>query len=225
MDGWEMDEAELMTERRRATLEMVLAESFDLGFLGSMPKEAQITHALGFALVVRQVFPEGHPASFVDLGTGGGVPGLVLACVWPDVPGVLLDASERRCAFLGEAAEALELMAVEVHRGRAEDIGREPKHRGRYGLATARSFGAPSVTAECAAPLLESGGFLIVSEPPDGGPGRWPEEPLVQLGLAVGPMYREFDTYGYQVLRKDGPTDDRFPRRVGVPAKRLLFHE
>jgi 16S rRNA (guanine527-N7)-methyltransferase len=91
---------------------------------------------------------------------------------------------------------------------------------------TARSFGRPAVVAECAAPLLKAGGWLVVSEPPPpskGGPTgvRWPQEPLRQLGLSAGEEVHE--EFGYRVLRQLEPCPERYPRRVGVPAKKPLF--
>jgi 16S rRNA (guanine527-N7)-methyltransferase len=89
---------------------------------------------------------------------------------------------------------------------------------------TARSFGRPAVTAECAAPLLKTGGWLLVSEPPSDErteAPRWPPEPLLQLGLVPEEQARE--EFEYQVLRQREACPDRFPRRIGVPAKRPLF--
>jgi 16S rRNA (guanine527-N7)-methyltransferase len=88
----------------------------------------------------------------------------------------------------------------------------------------ARSFGSPAVTAECAAPFLEVGGILVVSEPPDRGASvRWPVEGLADLGLAPVASGGHRGRFGYQVVEKQVPTPDRFPRRTGIPAKRPLF--
>jgi 16S rRNA (guanine527-N7)-methyltransferase len=128
-----------------------------------------------------------------------------------------VDAAERRCRFLEEAVAELELGArVRVVQGRAEVLGRDPSLRGTCDLVTARSFGPPAVTAECAAPFLAVGGVLLVSEPPAAAP-RWPDE-LATLGLVAGPRVG-----GIQVLTQATPCPERFPRRTGVPAKRPLF--
>jgi 16S rRNA (guanine527-N7)-methyltransferase len=76
------------------------------------------------------------------------------------------------------------------------------------------------VTAECAAPLLAVGGLLVVSEPPDGR--RWPASALEPLGMAVEGMVRGA-AGTFQRLRQVTPCPDRYPRRVGIPAKRPLF--
>jgi 16S rRNA (guanine527-N7)-methyltransferase len=194
----------------------VLERARDLGFLGPRPVVTHVEHALGFAVAAGTA-----PTEAVDLGSGGGLPGLVLALHWPASGWVLVDASARRCAFLTEAVDELVLTdRVRVLEGRAEDVGRDGEHRGRYDLVVARSFAAPPVTAECAAPLLRVGGRLVVSEPPAGA-DRWPEAALRTLGLERGPLVTV--PARYQVLTQAALCPARYPRRVGVPAKRPLF--
>jgi 16S rRNA (guanine527-N7)-methyltransferase len=165
------------------------------------------------------------PARFLDLGSGGGVPGVVLALLaWPLSSAVLLDASERRCAFLEDVVASLSLTdRVSVVRARAEEAGRNAAFRGMFELVVARSFASPPVTAECAAPLLRVGGHLVVSEPPSSirDASRWPADPLAELGLE--PSTRWTTPYAYQSLTQSSRCPTRYPRRVGVPAKRPLF--
>ena len=175
-----------------------------------------MAHARGFERVVPSV-----PGRAVDLGSGGGLPGLVLATDWPSTEWVLLDAHERRTAFLGEAVASLALTNVRVVRARAETFGRTAGERGAYDLVTARGFGPPAVTAECAAPLLRVEGLLVVSEPPEEDPERWPDEGVALVGLRRDG--EAVDAARYQVLRQIAPCPERFPRRIGVPAKRPLF--
>jgi 16S rRNA (guanine527-N7)-methyltransferase len=113
---------------------------------------------------------------------------------------------------------------VRVVTRRAEELGRDSTWRERSGLVVARSFGPPAVTAECGAPLLRVGGWLIVSEPPapEAPSARWPEAALTQLGLQPWGGFRA-RWFGYQALRKVEVTEPRYPRRVGVPAKRPLY--
>jgi 16S rRNA (guanine527-N7)-methyltransferase len=164
-------------------------------------------------------------SSAVDLGTGGGLPGLVLAVLGgPDRRWRLVDANRRRCAFLRGAVEDLGLAArVEVVEDRAEVVGRQPEHRGRADVVVVRSFGAPAVVAECAAPLLAVGGRLLVSEPPDGTIlNRWPAEALAELGMSAAVLHEGGGAH-LAAMTQLRPCPDRYPRRVGVPAKRPLF--
>ena len=194
----------------------LLEEAKELGFLGPGPVGEHVEHALGFA----RAWGGPPPGRFVDLGSGGGVPGLVLAAAWSGTSAVLLDASERRTAFLERAAQRLGPGRIVVHRARAEEAGRDRTLRGSADLVTARAFGPPAVTAECAAPFLVVGGRAIVSEPPDAAP-RWAADELAQLGMALVRVV--WAPAGYAVLDQRAPCPDRFPRRVGVPAKRPLF--
>ncbi len=209
-------------------LDDILAEARDAGFLGPGPIEPQRRHAEGFAVVARRLALSGpERPRLIDLGTGGGLPGLVIATQWPGAVLDLLEAGSRRAGFLERAVRRLGLTErVTVLEERAEVCGRQDGHRGAYDGVLARSFGRPAVVAECAAPLLKVGGWLVVSEPPasDGPSGegsRWPQGPLGQFGLEpLGIVHEEFD---YQTLRQVQPCPERFPRRNGVPAKRPLF--
>lgn len=150
----------------------------------------------------------------VDLGTGGGVPGLVLATLTSN-RWVLVDRGDRRCTFLRWAVRELGIAdRVEVHAMDAVSVARGDL-RGRAGLVTARSFAAPGPTAECAAPLLALDGVLVVSEPPggDGGSGnRWDPEALDQLGMVDLGGWRHGGA-GYRAMRSTGTCPSRFPRR------------
>jgi len=216
--------------RSPTPLHEVLVEAREAGFLGPGPIEPHIRHAEGFAAIARRLAAAGPPSPrLVDLGSGGGLPGLVVATSWPEATVDLLEAGARRAAFLERATGRLGLAArVRVLHERAEVCGRQAGFRAGYDGALARAFGRPAVVAECAAPLLKVGGWLVVSEPPGGGepagadePPRWPAEPLGQLGMEPGEVvHEEFD---YRILRQTAPCPDRFPRRNGVPAKRPLF--
>ena len=207
-------------------LHELLTEARTLGFLGPGPLDPQISHAEGFAAIARRLSGPGG-RRLVDLGSGGGLPGLVVATDWPEVTLALLEANGRRAAFLRRAVERLGFGSrVSVLEERAEMCGREPGSRAGFDGVLARSFGRPAVLAECAAPLLKVGGWLLVSEPPrpacEGAEDtRWPTEPLRQLGLEPADVIHE--GFEYRTLRQRELCPDRFPRRNGVPAKRPLF--
>jgi 16S rRNA (guanine527-N7)-methyltransferase len=157
----------------------------------------------------------------MDLGSGGGLPGLPLALVWPTTRWVLLDGSRTRAEFLQHAVTELGLTnRVQVIGERAEVAGRG-ELRATIDCVVARSFAGPAATAECGAPFLRVGGLLVVAEPPGGAPERWDAHGLALLGLEVD--RRVSGRTAYQVLRQGTACPDRFPRRVGVPAKRPLF--
>jgi 16S rRNA (guanine527-N7)-methyltransferase len=200
-----------------------LQQAFDFGLLGPGSVEAHISHALGYSDVAGQVgaLTVGRVA---DLGSGGGLPGLVLAEAWPEANLVLIDAAERRCAFLSTSVEDMGLEhRVSVRRGRAEELGHAEDLRSSFDLVVARSFGPPPVLAECAAPLLKIGGWMIVSEPPslEATEQRWPEQGLGILGFSGSTPVKS--GRHFVAIQKVESTEDRYPRRVGVPGKRPLF--
>ncbi len=194
-----------------------MSEARDLGFLGPGPVEEHVRHSLAFARLV-----DPSPTKAVDLGSGGGLPGLVLALYWPSSSWVLVDGNRRRSEFLVSAVSALGVSdRVEVRCQRAEESGRDPALRAAADLVTARSFGPPAVTAECAAPLLVVGGSWSSPNPRVatriGGP----------TSLSVSSVWMGdgaiTEPAAFQRLRQRELCPDRFPRRVGIPAKRPLF--
>lgn len=207
-------------ERRSGTLLEVLEEARELGLLGPGPVERQRRHASDLARAAESV-----RGSFLELGSGGGLPGLVLAQEWPEVDAVLLDAQQRRCDFLVRAVEQLGLTErVAVVCGRAEELARTPELRGAFGLVVARSFGSPPVTAECGVGFLRVDGCLLVTEPPkqDGESNRWDTAGLARLGFSSPQRLRSGKT-GAVLLTLTHTVDERWPRRNGMPAKRPLW--
>ncbi|MEX1007047.1 MAG: RsmG family class I SAM-dependent methyltransferase [Acidimicrobiia bacterium] len=195
----------------------MLEDARTRGYLGPEPVERHLAHSASLADAIGT-----FDGTFLDLGSGGGVPGLVLAVQWTLARGVLLESQRRRCAFLETAVARLGLQArISVRCGRAEHLARDPELRGAVDLVVARSFGRPAVTAECAVGFLGAGGLLVVSEPPEGTAdqgGRWPEEGLGELGLGPAVPVRA-GSAGVVVMVAQGAPDNRWPRRDGRPAK------
>jgi 16S rRNA (guanine527-N7)-methyltransferase len=203
----------------RERLGTALERSRARGLLGPGPVEPHIDHALALATAI-----DAAPARLLDLGSGGGIPGLPLALAWPETEVALVEARQRAAENLGELVGELGLDGrCRVLLGRAEELGRMPNLRGRFDLVVARGFGPPPVTAECGAPFLRPGGSLVVTEPPgDQDAARWPEAGLAQLGLAELKRIRVGEMSA-AVLTLAVPVDDRWPRRPGIPRKRPLW--
>lgn len=203
-----------------------LQEAQELGFLGPSDPYRQLEHAQSFVAHIQELIRIGgisSSARLADLGTGGGVPGLVVAQELPDLEITLVESNVRRANFLNRAVELLGFtVRVRVLEQRAELVARTSL-RCSFDIVTARSFASPSVTAECGVPLLRKQGYLMVADPPlevMSTSERWPEEGLLQLGLE---RFAHYDNPSITVLRKIQPTRERFPRPVGVPGKRPLF--
>lgn len=201
----------------------LLRESRQRGFLGPGPVEIHLDHARAFAVAAPAI-----PDLAADLGAGGGLPGLVLAFeCWPESRWVLIDAQQKRTAFLAEAVDRLGMAdRVAVITDRAELAARDPDLRGSFDLVVARSFGPPPVVAECGAPLLRLGGSLVVSEPPvEPDHERWPTAGLAELGCGPAELMEVGEAPGFHFVRiaQVERSPDRYPRRVGVPTKRPVF--
>jgi 16S rRNA (guanine527-N7)-methyltransferase len=196
----------------------VLAGAQDRGLVGPGPLETHIDHSRAWATALGA-----PPQRFLDLGSGGGLPGLVLALEWPGAQATLLDSRQLSVAWIGEAAERLGLgERVDAICARAEAAGRDPGLREAFPLVVARGFAAPAVTAECGAAFVAPGGRLSVSEPPGRDPARWPAPELGNLGLGPAvPVAAGGATFA--MLEKTGRLDDRWPRRVGKPRQRPLW--
>ena len=193
-----------------------MADAQNFGFLGPGAITTHIDRAIDLAAAL-----DVPPQQALDLGSGAGVPGLPLALLWAETRWVLLDGSATRASFLERAVTELQIgERVSVLGSRAEEAARG-ELRGAFDLVVARSFAGPAVTAECGSPFLKVGGLLVVAEPPGGDPGRWDRSGLAELGLEPG-MARTRPT-AFQTLVQVSPCPERYPRRVGVPAKRPLF--
>lgn len=127
------------------------------------PAAIAVKHFADSATVLR-VCPHLSPrASVVDVGTGAGFPGLVLKILRPDLRLTLMDALGKRIVFLAEVVDALRLTDVALAHCRAEDAGRDPAHRDRYDLVTARAVAALPTLLEWCGPLARPSGGRFVA--------------------------------------------------------------
>jgi len=163
----------------------------------------------------------------LDIGAGGGIPGLVWSLLWPSAKVVLLDSRRKRTAFLERAARELNLPCVDVLTGRAEELAHDARHREAYDLATARAVAPLPVLLELALPFAAVGGAFAAIKSADqtmelAAAAGVPE----RLGArAAGELdYRRSDGKACRVLiyQKRGPTPSRFPRNGAQLARRPL---
>ena len=152
---------------------------------------------------------EANPGAIVDVGSGGGSPGIPIAARLPERPVTLLESQRRKCDFL-ETFAAL-LPNVLVVWGRAEEQPCET-----FDVALAKALAKPPVAAELCLPLVSEGGIAVLwtGETTDVGA-------VERVGLQLAAELEESQR-GLLVLRKTGPTPAGFPRRSGVAKKRPL---
>lgn len=147
--------------------------------------------------------------SIVDVGSGGGSPGIPIAVVLPDRPVTLLESNGRKAAALERFTR--DIPNASVVRGRAEEQPLET-----YGAAVARALAPPPVAAEWCLPLVATGGTVILYVGPSADP-----EATERAGRQVGGGALE-DHRGLFVIPKIGPTPDGYPRRPGMARKHPL---
>jgi 16S rRNA (guanine527-N7)-methyltransferase len=173
------------------------------------PDEARRVHVED-ALVASELLERGP---VVDVGSGGGSPGIPLAASRPDLQFVLLESQRRKCAFLEEAARDFDNVSVVC--ARAEEHGRRTG-RDTYSAALARALAPPPVAAEWCLPLVAPGGAAILFVGPTAD-----AEDVWRVSAEIGGGVPE-ERDGLLVLRKLEPTPARFPRRPGIARKRPL---
>lgn len=142
----------------------VLREAQRIGIIGPTDVEVELAHA-------RQYVPGIPPDArdVVDLGSGAGLPGLVIAHDCPTLHVLLVERRAKRTDFLRRAVSALGMRGrVSVTGDDADDLLRSPTHAGAYDVVSARAFGPPELTVRCAEGFLRPAGILLVSLPPDG---------------------------------------------------------
>lgn len=166
----------------------VLAEAQRIGTLGSTPISETIRHSARFA----DTLPA-DVARVIDLGSGAGVPGLIVAIMRPTVQFALVDRRTKCADALQRAVHALGLSdRVTVRCADAEDLSRLPDWRRSFDAAISRGFGPPLTTLTLSALFVRVGGSVVMSEPPDHLPDRWAGIELTERGLSgprrVGPL-------------------------------------
>lgn len=164
----------------------------------------------------------------VDVGTGGGFPGVPLAILCPDIMVTLIDATRKKVTFLQAVQEALGLRNVEVVWGRAEDLARKHPYREGADVALARAFGSLDIVWECTLPFVRLGGIAIAYKGPK-------VDQELSVGERVAPLLGGKQEAVHRfvlptsevqrvlvVARKEASTPLRFPRRPGLPQKHPL---
>ncbi len=165
----------------------------------------------------------GEAGRVIDIGSGGGLPGVPLAIARPDLGVTLLESTGKKTAFHREAIAALGLTNVTSVQERAETLGQDPTHRQRYDAAVSRAVGAMPEVLEYSLPLVKVGGRVLAMKGPKAA------EELERSGDALALLgagdLQVFDAYPESFdnelvivsIIKDRPTPKAYPRAPGTP--------
>ncbi len=170
------------------------------------------------------------PFRIIDVGTGAGFPGLVLAILYPDLSVTLMDSLNKRISFLTDTAEKAKITNVTCIHARAEELARNKEHREQYDLAVSRAVANLSTLSEYCLPFVKVGGTFVAyksekieEELPAG------EKALKILGGKIAKKDDFTITEGGEEVRrslvlvkKEKQTPKAYPRKAGTPAKEPL---
>jgi len=163
----------------------------------------------------------------VDIGSGAGFPGLILAMACRESRLTLVESDLKKSAFLQEVSKKLGLENVHIVRDRIETVGHDNVHRGKYDLCTSRAVAAMRILLEYGLPLVKPGGTLLMWK------GSNYKQEIVEAGKALDILGGEVvDVYQYNLIherdraivavKKVRATPDQYPRRIGAPTKKPL---
>lgn len=178
-------------------------------------KAAEVNHVAD-ALTLLKFIPPG-PLRLADVGSGGGVPGIPLAIARPEVRVVLIEATQKKAAFLQEAVDRLELQNVTVVGSRAEEAGRSPQLRQSCDVAVARAVATTDWLAEWCLPLLKTGGKMLAMKGPKAAEELPAAEHAIRLLGGSNPDVHPADLPGAEShviveIRKTRTSPSAFPR-------------
>ena len=168
--------------------------------------------------------PQG--ARVIDVGTGGGFPGVPLLIMRPDINLTLLDSTAKKIDFISEVVSSLGLTAEAVS-ARAEELAKEPGHREKYDFCVSRAVASLNILSEICLPFLRTGGLFIAMkgvkafeelEAAEGALKALGAETEKTLDVKLGDGFER----KLIVIRKTGETDSKFPRQYGQILKRPL---
>ncbi len=160
----------------------------------------------------------------IDIGTGGGLPGMVLAIARPDLQFTLLDATGKKVQFVLDTSDALGLANVRPLQGRAEELAREIGYRGQYRIAVARAVSSLPTLVELGLPLVMLGGFLLLPKGLEINAELATAERAARLvggnvvGASILPDVGSSVETRLVEIEKIVATPKSYPRRTGIPA-------
>lgn len=170
----------------------------------------------------------GNDPRIMDLGSGGGIPGIVLAISMPEATFALLDATGKKVKFLQDCIDELGLEQSTAVHGRAEELAHELEWRAAFDVVTARAVTSLSALLELGLPFVKTTGWLVLPKGPDiDDELTMAKKAASKLGGSIIeasflPQVGSLVDTRLVLVRKESPTPGHFPRRAGLPARAPL---
>jgi len=219
------------TDRLLAFRDRLLDENQRLNLTAiTDPQEAVHKHLVDSLASLALDLPTGDDKLWMDVGSGGGLPGLALALACPGPRLVLVEATGKKAAFLTASVAQFKLAPrVSVMNARAEVLGQDPAWRAKADVVFFKAVGSMAELLELGLPLLKPGGLMVAYKGPKA------EEELALAGRALQLLQGKVETVrpyslGWQddqrclvAVRKTGPTPKQYPRPAGMPKKAPLL--
>ena len=161
----------------------------------------------------------------VDVGTGGGFPGVPLAILSPDKEYTLIDSLQKRLKIIDALCAAAGIHNVTTLHGRAEDLAADPKYRQQFDLCVSRAVANTAVLAEYCLPFIRTGGCLLAYKGPDAEAEAKEAEKAIRIlgGDLTAIRSCNLADYGLDhnilIIQKVKETPQKYPRKAGTPSK------
>ncbi|SHH81975.1 16S rRNA m(7)G-527 methyltransferase [Caloranaerobacter azorensis DSM 13643] len=190
-------------------------------------KEIDIKHFLdSLTLLKTDYIKDGY--KIIDIGTGGGFPGIPLKIVREDIELVLMDSLQKRIKFLDLVINELELGNIKAIHGRAEDFGRDKEYREKFDIAVSRAVASLNILFEYCLPFVKVGGLFIAMKGPDVDAELKESERAIRLlgGKVLDVIKIKLPlsdiTHTLIIIEKINETLTKYPRKAGKPKKNPL---
>lgn len=191
------------------------------------PEDVVVKHFIDSAFIVKY-FPDLFKKKVMDIGTGAGFPGLVLAILEPCAQLTLLEPNKKKIQFLNSVIKQLKLNNVSIINCRAEELGHDSLYREQFDIVVSRALATINILLEYMIPFLKINGSAICYK------SKLIDEEIKKADNAFEVLFSELtDIYSFSLPRNFGDrslviikkildTDSRYPRRNGIPSKRPL---
>ena len=164
----------------------------------------------------------------IDVGTGGGFPGIPLALAAPDKQFVLIDSLNKRIKIINELCASIGIRNVKAIHSRAEEAARMKEHREKYDLCVSRAVANLATLSEYCLPFIKQGGYFLAYKGPD--IEQEIKESKRALGVLGGEIKRQetslledfYLKHKILFIEKTAKTPSKYPRKAGTPSKEPL---